>query len=127
MNEITTRNSFLKSLVLFGVLFFFNLIFILGPFIGVWATAFGFIITAIALVISGLIIVISGLLSFPLSFISIPLLIMEHPTLLFSTGFLLIGLGGLLSIGLVYALQFIGRISIKYARWNINVIRGYSL
>lgn len=119
------KNSFLRSLFLIGFLFFFNLIFILGPFIGLWATVFGFIITAITLTISGLVIVVSGFFSFPLSFLSIPILIMEHPTLLFSTGFLLIGLGGLLSIGLIYLIHFFGRLTIKYTAWNIKVIRGY--
>jgi len=103
----------------------FNLTFILGPFIGLWSLIFAFVTTGIALTFSGLLVIVSGAFSFPLSFISVPLIVMGHPVLLFALGFLIIGIGGLLTISMIYCIRFFGVLTGKYVHWNIKAIRGY--
>jgi len=106
-------------------LFLFNITFILGPFIGLWSIIFAFVTTGIALTFSGLLVIISGAFSFPLSFISVPLIVMGHPILLFAFGFLIIGIGGLLTVSMIYCIRFFGVLTGKYLNWNIKAIRGY--
>lgn len=108
----------------FGMLLF-NAVFILGPFVAVWATIIALVASGFAITISGIAILLSGVLSLPLAFISVPLVILNHPVLLFSFGFLLTGIGGLLTIAMIYLIRFFGYITFKYANWNLSVIRGY--
>jgi uncharacterized membrane protein len=103
----------------------FNAMFILGPFIAIWGSILALITAGIAIVFSGLLIIISGIFAIPLSFISIPLVVMGHPVLLFAFGFLTFGIGGLLTVLMVYSVRFCGIITRKYFEWNIKVIRGY--
>lgn len=118
-------NSPLVSILVACGLAFFNLTFILGPFIALWAVIFSFATVGIAFSFSGALIIFSGIFSIPLPFVSVPLVVMGHPTLLFATGFLLVGTGGLLTIFMIYSVRFCGMMTGKYAGWNIRLIRGY--
>ncbi len=72
------------SMLLIGIgLLMFNLIIVLGPFLGIWGVIFGLFISGIAMAISGLLIVLSGILAFPISFISIPLIVYVTPCFTF--------------------------------------------
>ncbi len=114
------------SMLLIGIgLLMFNLIIVLGPFLGIWGVIFGLFISGIAMAISGLLIVLSGILAFPISFISIPLIVMSHPVLLFSTGFFLLGIGGFLGLLTIFVGRLIGILTYRYTKWNLKLIRGY--
>jgi uncharacterized membrane protein len=119
-----TNNPIKMLSIGFGMLMF-NAIFTLGFFIGFWATIVALVATGVAITISGLAIIISGLFSIPMAFMSVPLSIMNHPILLFSFGFLLTGIGGLLTIAMIYITRVLAYVTVKYASWNLKVIRGY--
>lgn len=111
-------------LIAFGMILF-NSIFVIGPFVALWGSIFAFVTTGVAITLSGLLIILSGIFTIPLSFISVPLVIMGHPVLLFSFGFLIVGLGGLLTVLMIYSIRFFGLLTGKYIGWNFKLIRGY--
>ncbi len=114
----------LMLLIAFGTLLF-NLIIVLGPFVAVWSVLLSLIVTGFALSITGITVLFYAALSMPIAFASVPLVIMSHPMLLYCFGFLSLGIGGLLSIAMIYSIKFCGIITARYFSWNLRLIRGF--
>lgn len=117
-NNPSTRN--LLTAILAAVsLGFFNLIFALGPFliivgllIGIYGIGFSFSIAGIGLFF--------GTLLKPLFPRSIYLNFYPTTSLSFGIGFAALGI--LILIGCFYITKFLYKVTIRYLRWNINLI-----
>lgn len=120
------RRSFASGLLIALLLLFFNLIIVLGPTIAIISLDLGLLITGISSFMSGIVLIISGITGFGLSLISLPSIMLAHPTLYYAGAGVFIGLGGLLSIGIIATTRWIAILMVKYIQWNIRVIRGYS-
>jgi len=117
-NNPSTKNLF--SAILAAVsLGFFNLVFVLGPFIGlvgllvgIYSIGFGFSIGGIGLFFG------TFLEPFFPKYININL----HPITSLSFGIGFFALGLLILIGCFYLTKYLYQVVIRYLRWNINVI-----
>jgi len=113
----------LKSFFIGIGLLLFNLIFILGIYAGIWGVVIGFLGGGIGLFFSGVALLISTFFSLPGVF-HLPLLLIEHPVLMASSGVFLIGFGSFLFILSVWFLKYWCILTVKYVKWNIQLIRG---
>ena len=102
-----------------------NAIFILGPYLGLWGVIIGFIITGFALIFAGFVLLISALFAVPLSVIHVPIIFLQHPILMICLSIALICIGGLILIGFYYMTKLTCKLTYKYVKWLIRVIRGY--
>ena len=126
-NQTSTRNLF--SAVMAGAaLGFFNLVFILGPFIGFVGVLFGLYATALGICISGIALIISPLLLpfFP-GFISLGvgsevLTSVSGSVLLVSVGIGLTCLGALFFMGDIWLSKVFYKLTVKYLKWNADII-----
>ena len=98
---------------------FFNLIFVLGPFLGIVGVLFGLFAAAIALVFSGIALFI-GTFAAPIfpQFISIP----TNPVICIILSIGITALGILFTIGVGYLTKWFYKLTVKYLRLNINII-----
>lgn len=117
-NNPSTKNLF--SAILAAVsLGFFNLVFVLGPFLGLVGLLIGIYAIGFAFSVSGIGLFIGPLLEplFP-RYINIGL----HPLTSISFGIGLFALGLLILIGCFYLTKYLYQVIIRYLRWNINII-----
>lgn len=117
-NNPSTKNLF-AAIVSAISLGFFNLIFVLGPFlatigipIAAYGIGFGFSITGLSLVFG------TFLKPFFLNHIHLSI----HPVVSISFGIGFTALGILALIGCFYLTKLLYRATIKYLPWNINLI-----
>jgi uncharacterized membrane protein len=118
----STGNIFRAVLASIG-LGLMNLIFVLGPFIGVAATLFGLWFSSCAIIFAGAATVFSTLLSglFP-SYILLPDFIPSIALILFGIG--LTALGILLFMAFGYISKLFLKGTVKYLKMNVNIIAG---
>lgn len=102
---------------------FFNLIFILGPYLGIVGALIGLFASAAALMISGIAVAICVFVE-PLYvlFIHIPFEV-SHAALFF-IGVGIAALGALFLIGMCYVSKFVYKGTAKYISWNMKIIKG---
>lgn len=122
-SKVNSRQSTGGSIGIFIALAFFNLIFVLGPYLGIVGSIIGMCIGAICTVISGIAIIactilrpiFPGLVNIPngIPYISI-----------FFVGIGTTALGILFCIGMFYLVKFFMGITVKYVKWNIKTIKG---
>ncbi|WP_075980064.1 DUF1700 domain-containing protein [Bacillus massilinigeriensis] len=93
---------------------FFNLVFVLGPVIGLLGVYIGLCATALALTLSPLVVIFSSVMGFSY----------ESFTVNFFVSITLFSLGALLSIGMIYVGKFFYQIILRYIKFNIRVIKG---
>lgn len=105
--EVSRGSSFIVALALV----FFNLVFILGPLLGVLGLIFGLFVTAISFILS------------PLGLI-LKLILGDGHLFEFFLSLVLAGLGLLLLPLTVKLVKFFERVLRKYGKWNIKMIRG---
>lgn len=122
-NKVNSNQSIGGSIGIFIALAFFNLVFVLGPYLGIVATLIGMCCGAIATLIGGLGIII-GIILIPIfpGLVSIPNGIPEVSIFLVGIG--TIALGILFCIGMFYLIRFFVEITVKYVKWNIKTIKG---
>lgn len=113
----------LRGLMIGLGLLLLNLIFVLGPYIGIWGVIVGMVTAGAAMVLSGLVLVITSLVALPFT-ITFPLILIEHPALMAISSGLLIGIGGFLSLLFVWLSKYIVIGTGRYIQWHVNVIRG---
>lgn len=113
-------NSAFRAIILIIGLGLFNLIFILGPYIGFAGVLIGFWAAAAGITIGGVVTFIVTLFAplFP-SFIKMGGL--SYP-FAFSVSIGLTCLGALLGIGSLYLTRWFFNISMRYMKWNIDTI-----
>ncbi|NMM63967.1 DUF1700 domain-containing protein [Clostridium sp. P21] len=98
---------------------FFNLVIVLAPFIGLTAALLGLFFAAIAIFIAGIASIFAiAFHPFFNSFITIQCNAIA--AILFSIG--TIALGILFFIGVCYLSKLFYKVTIKYLKWNINII-----
>jgi len=115
----STRNIF--SAIFAGIsLGFFNLVLFLPIFLGLVGTMFGLFASAIGIVLSGILVVFSPILAaIAPSFVSVGMSL----TAAFFFGVGLTALGALFFIGDCYLGKYFYQGTIKYLRWNVNVVK----
>lgn len=114
--------NLIKAVLVATGLAFFNLVFVLGFFIAIWSVAISFVGVAFASLVAGILIIMSSFLASPLS-ISLPVILFSHPVLLVSAGLITFSIGGLILIGMLYAIKVLAILTHKYVTWNIDFIR----
>lgn len=124
-NNTSTNNIFRAVLAVVG-LGFFNLFFVLGPFLGIVGIIIGLFAAALALTVSGIAAFLASLF-YPLYInilpieISLPAGISQIAMIFISIG---IGsLGVLSTIGVAKLAQFLYEVTIRYLRYNIEIVK----
>lgn len=122
-SKANSRQSVGGSIGIFIALAFFNLIFVLGPYLGIVVAIIGMCIGAICTVISGIAISICTILRpiFP-GIVNTPNGIPDIS--IFFVGIGTTALGILFCIGMFYLVKFFMAITVKYVKWNIKTIKG---
>ena len=113
------RNLF-KAVLAAMALGFFNLIIVLGPFLLIVGLLFGLYGTSAGFIIGG-ISSFFGTIAAP--FFPYTVSIGVHPITSISIGIGLIALGILLLLGSFYLTRLLYQGTIKYLRWNIDIIK----
>ncbi|MGF7058528.1 HAAS signaling domain-containing protein [Brassicibacter mesophilus] len=117
-NTASTGNVFRAVFAVIS-LGLFNLIFVLGPFLGIVGVLLGLFVSAIALVFSGIALFIATLISPILpEFVSIP----PNPIISIILSIGIIALGMLFTIGVTYLTKWFYKITVKYLRMNMNIV-----
>lgn len=120
-----STGNILRAVVAVISLGFFNLVFVLGPFMGVVGVLIGIFAAAGAFVVAGLAVLVSAVAS-PLigPFLGLPsFLLSNHIGLIaLSLGFTSLGL--LLFIGCFYLAKLFYRLTVMYLKMNIRIING---
>src|SRR5690554_107225 len=116
-NDPTVPNI-VRALLAGMALGFFNLVFVLGPFLAEVGMLFAFFAVAVALALGGLGAVVGGAFAPILPNVNSFL----HPLTAISFGTGMTALGVLLFIGGGYLTKFLFTVTIKYLRWNIDLI-----
>ncbi len=106
----------------FGLLLL-NLIFVLGPYIGIWGIIVGMVSAGVALAFSGLFMILTTLITLPFA-LTLPLVFIEHPALIGMSSGLMLGVGGILTLLFIWLSKYIIIGTVKYIKWHVNVIRG---
>lgn len=104
-------------------LLLFNLIFIVGPYIGVAAAILGLFAAAFGITVGGVCMFLGVILLpvFP-QFINIPTGASVFAILFFGIGTTALGL--LFLIGMCYVGRYFYKGTIKYVKWNVKIIKG---
>ncbi|MDD3225697.1 MAG: DUF1700 domain-containing protein [Clostridium sp.] len=120
----THERSIAASIFIFIALLMFNLIFILGIYLGIAGVLIGMCAVGIALTFSGVAIVFCIIFGqFFSSYVSLPDNVFTMIASFFG-GIGTIALGLLLCIGMFYVVKFFAKSTVKYVKWNFNVIKG---
>lgn len=123
--QTSNTNQVLRGLMVGFALFFFNLIFILGPYIGIWGVIIGLLASGFAAVAAGGAILVSMLVALPIS-MTLPAVMIAHPPVLIFISLLVIGIGSLLSTLLLWIAKITCSLTYRYLLWNLRMIRGES-
>jgi uncharacterized membrane protein len=122
--ENPSLSNILKAVVTIVALGFFNIVFVLGPFLGVVGALIGLFGGAIGVLVGG-VSVFAGVVLKPLlgSLVSMPIVMTSNPV---ATSFLGIGitaLGVLLLIGNCYLAKWLFKLTLKYLKMNLKIIK----
>lgn len=126
--DVPTQNrpvgvSIIRGLFVGFGLLLFNLVIVLGPYLGIWGVIVGLFATGLALSVSGIAVGLASFIAFPFA-VSIPAAIISHPVLLIATCAILISLGIIFMLAMLYIGKYLGLWTVQYLRWNFSVIRG---
>ncbi|NDI35995.1 DUF1700 domain-containing protein [Chengkuizengella sediminis] len=102
-----------KAILATFSLSFFNIVFIVGPVIGIFGVYLALCITAVVLTISPLLLIpnvmFNGYANIELNFFA---------------SIMLCGLGILMSIGMIHTGKFLYNVTLRYIKFNIKTIKG---
>ncbi len=108
-----------KAILAAVALGFFNLVIVLGPFIGLVAVLISLFIAAIAIFIGGVASIFAAAFH---PFFNSTVTIYGNPIAVIFFGIGATALGILFFIGVCYLSKFFYKATIKYLKWNINII-----
>lgn len=116
--DYTNSNDTTRKILIGFLLFFFNLIIVLGPFIVVVALLFALYVISIAFIFGGFV-----------AFFGSPLVVLTpipapHFLTSLSIGLGMVALGGLALILAIYLSKLFIEFTIKYIKWNLKLING---
>lgn len=123
--EDTTSTSNVLGAIFAAVsLGFFNLIFVLGPFLGVVGVLIGLFAAALGVIIGGAALFIGAIFgpAFP-AYIDLPTVMSSNVLATVFLSFGLTSLGILFFIGCCYLAKFISVLTLKYLKLNLKVIQ----
>ncbi|WP_026882191.1 HAAS signaling domain-containing protein [Clostridium akagii] len=122
-NKTEEDNPIIVPIIATCGLLFFNLIFILGPYLGIAASILALFVSAIAVIIAGIGTILVTILSpfFPL-YIGVPNGISILGIILLGIGVTALGL--LFLIGMCYVCKYFYKGTVKYINWNLTIIKG---
>ena len=100
---------------------FFNLIFILGPFIGIVAVLFSLFASAIAVIATGIAVFFASIFG-PLVPQYIAVMVNPAVSIFASIGVTLFGI--LFFVGDIYVAKWIYRLFVRYIKFNVRIITG---
>lgn len=106
----------------FGLLLL-NLIFVLGPYLGVWGIVIGAVASGFAFVLAGMALIAAYFIALPFT-ITVPLILSQHPALLIMAGGIFAGSGGILLSLFLWLGKYLIIGTGKYFMWHVNLIRG---
>lgn len=120
----STGNVF-RAVVAVISLGFFNLVFVLGPFLGILGVLLGLFAASAAVIISG-VAVFFGVIAHPIlgAYLHIPSYLLDNIIGSIALGTGLIALGLLMSIGVCFLARFLYLGTVKYLQMNIRIISG---
>jgi len=121
--DSSTSNIF-RAIFAIVSLGFFNIVFVLGPFVGIVGGLIGLFAASIAITIAGMSMFV-GIIFKPLlgNLVNMPIIFTSN---IAGTIFLSIGitaLGVLFFVGISYLGKFIYKLTIKYLKFNLNLIK----
>lgn len=118
-DENRTAGNIFRAVIAIISLGFFNLVFVLGPFIGLLAVLFAFMVAGFAISASGIGVFLAAILS-PV----LPTIVdmSFHPLVAALTGVGLTALGLLILIGDFFLAKLFYSVTIKYLQLNIKII-----
>jgi uncharacterized membrane protein len=127
MDNKEDERPIIVSMIAICGLLLFNLIFILGPFIGIVGAIIGLFAAAIALILGGIAMTLGitfGVVFIPFfpQNISVPNGVSCLAIILFSIGTVALGL--LFLIGMYYVGKYLYKGTVKYINWNLKIIKG---
>lgn len=100
---------------------FFNLVFVLGPFLGVAGVLIGLFLTSLGILVGGLALILAVVVSpFLPELISIDF----NPLILLFTGIGVTALGVLCNILMYYLMKFCLKVTVSYLNMNYRIIKG---
>lgn len=119
--NISEKNVF-TSIIAAIALIFFNLVFVLGPFLGLSGALIGLFAAAAGIILGGLGLTFGIMLS-PIfsSYINIDTIISPSAAMFIGIGTTALGL--LFLIGVCYLAKYFFKGTGKYVNWNISIIR----
>jgi len=124
--EITPKPVGVRILrgILIGLgLVLLNLIFILGPYVGLWGIIVAFVASGSAFILSGLTMITAYLFTLPLN-ISVPALFIDHPIMMVLSAGVFIGGGGILLSSSLWVSKYLVIVTGKYIKWQVKLVRG---
>lgn len=121
--KVNPRQSTGGSIGIFIALVFFNLVFVLGVYLGILGAIIGMCFAAIAVFVSGIVVSVCTILRPVLpGLVSIPAGIPDISV--FFVGIGTTALGSLFCIGMYYLVKNFMLVTVKYIKWNIRTIKG---
>ncbi len=120
----SSPTNVLRALVAIISLGFFNLIFVLGPFLAVAGVLIGLFGASVGIVVGGVSLFLRVMLGPVLAtYVSLPSVLLSNTlgSIFLSIG--LTSLGILLFIGCCYLTKFISILTIKYLKFNLKIIQ----
>lgn len=122
--DATVSNTFKAVMATLG-LGFFNLIFVLGPFLGLLGALFGLFIAAGAIIISGIALFAATIFGpfIPIA-VDSTFIMMASPAAAFFVSVGLVSLGLLFMIGNVYLVKYFFIGTVRYLKFNMKIIKG---
>ncbi|QNO13897.1 DUF1700 domain-containing protein [Alkalicella caledoniensis] len=124
--ETNRRPVNLLKAILAGVgLGFFNLVFVLGIYIGIVASIFAFFVSSIAIAFAGTVLIIQSFLPFTIGLVTVPFILegLLPKAALFFFGLGTTALGLLMTVIFVKIGQGVYNLTLKYLQANISIIK----
>lgn len=121
--DTSTTNMF-RAIFATISLGFFNIVFVLGPFLGVVGVLLGLFGVSIGVIVSGFSLLL-GILLDPLfnSYISIPMAFSSNPLATVFLAIAFTSLGLIFFIGNCYLTKLLYKITLKYLKFNLRIIK----
>lgn len=130
INRLITQAQTKPSGINYGRVFwatlglgFFNLVFILGPFIGLWGVIFGFFMSGVAFVLSGVLMILASFMM-PFGILNTISSSIWESVAVFGVGLVIGSLGCLLTIGMGLSAKWFYQITLNYLKLNQKVMLG---
>ena len=125
-NKESAAGNVFKAVVASFSLGFFNIVFILGPYLGLVGVMIGLWATAVSVMISGLVTSL-GVIFWPIISLFIPYAMYPEGFVfklaMFLAGIVLFSLGSLATIGMVLLTKIFYRGTVKYLQSNLKIIK----